>query len=112
MKTITGITNKPNQACTLTLSDGTKARLNLYFRAAANRMVPGCELQHGHDQRPAPGELSKHSPVMAPPDSFGLAFTMPDGSDPSGQEDFSTATFLLLEQADIATVEAAAFPGL
>ena len=112
MKTITGITNKPNQACTLTLSDGTKATLNLYFRPQQTGWFLDVSYStvtiNGLRLVSSPNILRSWRRLIP----FGLAFTMPDGSDPSGQEDFSTATFLLLEQADIATVEAAAFPGL
>jgi|GEM_PF-1292794 hypothetical protein len=117
MQAITGITDAPVQVFNVNPGDGTTATVTLAFRPQQlgwfidvlwNGKTPALEI-NGRRVTAYPNLLRQFKNVL----SFGIGCVTQDNYEPLGQGDFASgyATLLLLSQADIASIEAAVFPG-
>ncbi len=121
MNQVNGITSQPVQVLGLTLEDGSRATVTLYFRPQQNGWF--FDLQW-----PGPGgavapyttlgrrlvtspNLLRQARELIP---FGVACFTPDNADPSALDDFSdgSAVLVVLNASDVAAVEAAVFAPL
>lgn len=118
MNIINGITNQPTQVMAITLADGSRATLTLYFRPQQNGWFYDLEWP-GSQQLAVPfacqnrrlvtaGNVLRQFRDIIP---FGLAVFTIDNADPITQACFidGSTTVVLLDTDDIETIEAAVY---
>lgn len=111
MNTLTGFTDSPSQTTTVTLQDGGSFVLDLYYRP----QQMGWFFDLYYNTFELLGQRLVYSPNMLRQFRgqipFGLAVLAKDENDPLKQEDFANgnAVFVLLDEADIETIELAKF---
>lgn len=113
MNVINGLTNQAAQVVGLSLPDGSRVTLTLYFRPQQNGWFydldwPGTTagpFASRNRRLVTSGNMLRQFRDYVP---FGLAVFTPDNSDPMTQNCFvdGTATLVLLNAADVTAVEA------
>ena len=112
-----GLTDQPKQQWPITLPEGSTATMYLEYRPQQNGWFydlvwdgvnPNWQLL-GMRLVTHPNILRQYRNQI----TFGLTVSTPDGTDPTGQEDLvnGKCTLLLLDAADVLTIEGAYFPG-
>lgn len=115
---LSGLTDQPNQQYPISLPDGSTATLSLqywpqqvgwYYDLSWNGQTPPWQLI-GQELVTAPNILRQFKNIIP----FGITVSTIDGLDPTDQEDFvnGTATMVLLNASDIASIESSVYPGL
>ncbi len=118
MNIINGLTTEGAQTIAVTLEDGSRATLSLYFRPQQNGwffdvswpgspILPVPFVANGR-RLVTSGNLLRQFRDVIP---FGLALFTVDNSDPSSQSAFvdGTASLVLLNAADVASTEVAIY---
>lgn len=113
MNTLQGITDQPKQSTTIVIADGTKATLVLEYRPQQLGWFYNLEWQdfvlNGQRLVASPNILRGYRNLVP----FGLAVITTNGVEPLNQDDFAngTVTLILLDETDVADVEATVYPG-
>lgn len=115
MNIIQGLTDEPNQKMTLSIDGGTLATLVIYYREQQQGWFydltwNGTFILNGRQLCVSPNILRQFRTQIP----FGIAVATPNNQEPIAQTGFAdgTATLLLLNAADVASLEASLFPGL
>lgn len=118
MKSITGLTDQPNQQTTLILADGTPVTLIMNFYPQQNAWFFDLSWQGlaapftllGAQMVTSPNLLRQFRHLL----TFGLAVFTLENTEAETQAAFidGTATLVLLDQADVDEIETTVFPGL
>jgi len=113
MKTIDGITDQPNQVMSVTLADGSRMKLSMFYVVQQRGWFADLTWQdftlNGFRLVSSPNLLRQWQEIIP----FGLAITTTEQGDPQNVTDFADgrSTLVLLDEADVAEVEAVVFPG-
>lgn len=118
MNIINGITRQPTQVIAITLEDGSRVTLTLYFRPQQNGWFYDV-IWPGSDELPVPfenqnrrlvaaGNLLRQFKDIIP---FGLACFTVDNTDPMTQASLSdgSVTIVLLNADDVVTIESGVY---
>lgn len=119
MTIVTGITEQPNQQLTLRLADGSTAKLTLNYRVQQTgwfadmvwTRTDGTTFPvYGLRVVTSPNILRQLRHVIP----FGLGVASTGNVDPTSVKSFASgiSKLLLLDEADIARIEAEVYPGL
>lgn len=121
MNSITGLSSQPAQTSFILLEDGSRAKLSLFYRSQQLGWFWDINWPGNQTVR-VPFELTGQRLVASPNllrqyrrlVPFGLMLFTIDNLEPMGRTCFvdGTADLILLNQADVAEIEARGFPGL
>lgn len=121
MNIVNGITSQPTQVMSITLADGSRVTLTLYFRPQQNGWFydiqwPGSELLEvpfkcQNRRLVVAGNMLRQFRDLIP---FGIALFSVDNTDPMTQACLAdgTVTLVLLNADDVLSIEATAYAGL